>query len=112
HVGGTASRMESESVHKAKFDGEIQFENVRVVEYDDGEEIHNIVLSRAGEIKIVNEEGKILTTYNVPYGAELLVEEGDEVPKGVPLCSWDPYNANIYSEIDGKAEYQDVIADV
>ncbi|HET6528785.1 MAG TPA: DNA-directed RNA polymerase subunit beta' [Balneolaceae bacterium] len=112
HVGGTASRMESESMHKTKFDGKVQFENVRVVEYDDGEEIHNIVLSRAGEIKIIDEEGKVLTTYNVPYGSELLVEEGDEIPKGVPLCSWDPYNANIYSEIDGKVEYQDVIGDI
>ncbi|MDZ7690291.1 MAG: hypothetical protein U5K69_03895 [Balneolaceae bacterium] len=51
--------------------GKVQFENVRVVEYDDGEEVHNIVLSRAGEIKIHDEEGKVLTTYNIPYGAEL-----------------------------------------
>ncbi len=111
HVGGTASRMEAESQHKAKFKGEVQFENVRVVEYDDGEEIHNVVLSRAGEIKIVDEEGKTLITYNIPYGSELQVEEGDEVPKGVPLCNWDPYNANIFSEIDGKVEYKDLIAD-
>lgn len=111
HVGGTASRMESESMHKAKFEGKIKFENVRVVEYDDGEEVHNVVLSRAGEIKIIDEEGKELITYNIPYGAELQVEEGDEVPKGVPLCTWDPYNANIFSEIDGKVEYKDLIAD-
>ena len=111
HVGGTASRMESESMHKAKFEGEVKFENVRVVEYDDGEEIHNVVLSRAGEIKLIDEEGKELITYNIPYGAELQVEEGDNVPKGVPLCSWDPYNANIFSEIDGKVEYKDLIAD-
>ena len=112
HVGGTASRMESESMHKAKFEGKVQFENVRVIEYDDGEEVHNVVLSRAGEIKILDEEGKVLTTYNVPYGAELLVEEGDEVPKGVPLCSWDPYNANIFSEIDGVVEYKDIMEDI
>jgi len=112
HVGGTASRMEAESQHKAKFEGKIEFENVRVVEYDDGEEIHNVVLSRAGEIKILDEEGKVLTTYNIPYGAELLVEEGDEIPKGVPLCKWDPYNANIFSEIDGKIEYKDIIEDI
>ncbi|MDX1672469.1 MAG: DNA-directed RNA polymerase subunit beta' [Balneolaceae bacterium] len=112
HVGGTASRMEAESQHKAKFEGKIEFENVRVVEYDDGEEVHNIVLSRAGEIKILDEEGKTLTTYNIPYGAELLVEEGDTVPKGVPLCKWDPYNANMFSEIDGTVEYKDIIEDI
>ncbi len=112
HVGGTASRMESESMHKTKFEGKVQLENVRVIEYDDGEEVHNVVLSRAGEIKILDEEGKVLTTYNVPYGAELLVEDGDEVPKGVPLCSWDPYNANIFSEIDGVVEYKDIMEDI
>ena len=112
HVGGTASRLESDSQHKAKFDGKIEFENVRVVEYDDGEEIHSVVLSRAGEMKIVGEDGKILNSYNVPYGAEMLVEEGDKVPKGMPLCKWDPYNALIFSEIDGVVEYKDIIEEI
>ncbi|HKL14448.1 MAG TPA: hypothetical protein VJ915_02375, partial [Balneolaceae bacterium] len=112
HVGGTASRMEADSQHKAKFDGTIEFDNVRVVEYDDGEEIHNVVLSRAGEMKIVGEDGKILNTYNVPYGSEMMVEEGDKVMKGMPLCKWDPYNALIFSEIDGTIEYKDIIEEV
>ena len=112
HVGGTASRLESDSQHKAKFDGKIEFENIRVVEFDDGEEIHNVVLSRAGEMKIVGEDGKILNTYNVPYGSEMLVEEGDKVPKGMPLCKWDPYNALIFSELDGTIEYKDIIEEI
>ncbi len=112
HVGGTASRMEADSQHKAKFDGKVEFENIRVVEYDDGEEVHNVVLSRAGEIKLVGEDGKILSSYNVPYGSELLIEEGDKVPKGMPMCKWDPYNALIFSEIDGVIEYKDIIEEV
>jgi DNA-directed RNA polymerase subunit beta' len=39
HVGGTASRLEAESQHKSKFAGKVEFENVRAVEYDDGEEV-------------------------------------------------------------------------
>jgi len=109
HVGGTASRLEAESQHKTKFEGKVEFENVRVVVYNDGEEEHNVVLSRAGEIKIVNDEGKVLINYNVPYGSEMLVEEGDMVPKGAVLCKWDPYNALIFSEIDGTVEYKDII---
>jgi DNA-directed RNA polymerase subunit beta' len=112
HVGGTASRMESDSQHKAKFDGKVEFENVRVVEYDDGEEIHNVVLSRAGELKLIDEDGKVLNTYNVPYGSEMLVEEGDNVPKGMPLCKWDPYNALIFSELEGTVEYKDIIEEI
>ncbi len=109
HVGGTASRLEADSQHKTKFDGKVEFENVRVVEYDDGEEEHSIVLSRAGELKIVNDEGQVLISYNVPYGSEMMVEEGDMVPKGAQLCKWDPYNALIFSEIDGNVEYKDII---
>ncbi|MFU8861291.1 MAG: DNA-directed RNA polymerase subunit beta' [Cyclonatronaceae bacterium] len=109
HVGGTASRLESESQHKSKFAGKIVFENLRFVEYNDGEEDYKVVLSRAGEIRIVDESGKMLTHYNVPYGSELLVEEGDVVPKGVPLCKWDPYNAIIISELNGTVEHKDII---
>ena len=112
HVGGTASRMESESQHKAKFDGKVEFENMRVVEYDDGEEMYNIVLSRAGEVKLVDDTGKVLQTYNIPYGSEILVEEGDTIPKGTPICKWDPYNALIFSELNGKVEYKDIIEGV
>jgi len=109
HVGGTASRLEADSQHKAKFVGKVEFENIRVVVYDDGEEEHNVVLSRAGELKIVDDEDKVLISYNVPYGCEMMVEEGDMVPKGAQLCKWDPYNALIFSEIDGTLEYKDVI---
>ncbi len=112
HVGGTASRLEADSQHKAKFEGKVEFENIRVVVYNDGEEEHNIVLSRAGELKIVDDEGKMLISYNVPYGCEMMVEEGDTVPKGAQLCKWDPYNALIYSEIDGTIEYKDIISGV
>lgn len=112
HVGGTASRLEADSQHKAKFDGKVEFENVRVVVYDDGEEEHSVVLSRAGELKIVDDEDKVLISYNVPYGCEMMVEEGDMVPKGAQLCKWDPYNALIFSEIDGKLEYKDIIEGV
>jgi len=112
HVGGTASRLEAESQHIAKFSGKIEFENMRVVTYDDGEEEFNIVLSRAGEIRIVDDTGKVLINYNIPYGAELLLEEGDIIPKGAPICKWDPYNARIYSEMNGSVEFKDIIDEV
>jgi len=112
HVGGTASRLEAESQHKAKFDGKLEFENIRVVVYNDGEEEHHVVLSRAGELRLVNDDGKVLANYNIPYGSEMLVEEGDTVPKGTPLCKWDPYNALIFSELDGTIEYKDIIEGV
>jgi len=112
HVGGTASRLESASQHKAKFEGTVEFENVRVVEFDDDEIIKSVVLSRAGELKILAEDGSTLISYNVPYGSEMLVDKGDKVMKGMPLCKWDPYNALIFSEIDGVIQYKDILEEV
>jgi DNA-directed RNA polymerase subunit beta' len=42
----------------------------------------------------------------------MMVEEGEKVLKGMPLCKWDPYNALIFSELDGKVEYKDIIEEI
>jgi DNA-directed RNA polymerase subunit beta' len=44
-----------------------------------------------------------------PYGAELLVEEGQEVEEGEVMASWDPYNSLILTEVDGEVFFEDVI---
>ncbi len=61
---------------------------------------------RTGEIQIVDpKSNKVLISNHVPYGATLDVKEGDKVEKGQQLCKWDPYNAVILSEFDGKVEF-------
>jgi len=112
HVGGTASNIATDATIKAKFDGQIQFEEIRTVSSlnNDGEKIE-VVLGRSGEIKIVEKgSNKVLISNNVPYGAILKVKEGDVVKKGDELCFWDPYNAVILSEFEGKAIF-DAIED-
>ncbi|MFA6087408.1 DNA-directed RNA polymerase subunit beta', partial [Mucilaginibacter sp.] len=49
HVGGTASNIAAESQINAKFDGVIEFENVRTVAYKTDEETVDVVLGRSGE---------------------------------------------------------------
>jgi len=111
HTGGTASRVSAESTMQAKFGGLIEFENLRHVTYDDGEEQKEIVLTRQGEIRIMDpdEPTRELTSYVVPYGAELLIEDGAEVDQGDVLASWDPYNSLILTEVDGTVHFSDVI---
>jgi len=112
HVGGTASNIATDATIKAKFDGQIQFEEIRTVSSvnNDGEKVE-VVLGRSGEIKIVEKgSNKVLISNNVPYGAILKVKEGDVVKKGDELCFWDPYNAVILSEFEGKAIF-DAIED-
>jgi DNA-directed RNA polymerase subunit beta' len=108
HVGGTASNIAVEARINAKFDGKVEFEDLRHMTTlnNDGVKVE-VVMGRTGEIKIIDEKtGKQLISNHVPYGAFLNVKEGDKVVKGDQLCFWDPYNAVILSEIDGKISYE------
>ncbi len=113
HVGGTASNIATESQLVAKFDGVIEFDSIRSIEFVDAQGEKSLkVLGRTGEIKINDESGKNLKTDHVSYGSELLVKDGQKVKKGDALASWDPYNAVIISEISGKVEFDNLIEGV
>ncbi len=109
HIGGTASRISAESTLVTKFAGRIEYDNLRTVEFVGGEETKTVVLGRSGEIRVVDEEDRQLIAYTVPYGAEVMVAEGEMVEKGAVLASWDPYNSVIVSEVEGTVRFQDVI---
>ncbi|HMB90290.1 MAG TPA: DNA-directed RNA polymerase subunit beta', partial [Rhodothermales bacterium] len=114
HVGGTASRIEAESTIKSKYAGRIEYENLRTVTFEGDEGPQETVLTRQGEIKVMDPEGdnRQLISFIVPYGAEVLVSEGDMVEKGQVLASWDPYNSVIISEMAGTIAFQDIIEGV
>ena len=110
HVGGTASNIAAESQINAKFDGTIEFENVRTVSHQTEEGQVEVVLGRSGEFRIVEPEtGKMIMANNIPYGAFLYVKDGAKISKGDRICSWDPYNAVIISEFEGVAEFEAII---
>jgi len=113
HVGGTASNIAAESQIVSKFNGRIEFENVRVVERENNGEKQNIVLGRSGEFRVVDTDtNKVVMTNNIPYGSYLFVNDGDKVNVGDLICSWDPYNAVIISEFAGKVEFESIIEGV
>jgi DNA-directed RNA polymerase subunit beta' len=108
HVGGTASNIAVEARINAKFDGKVEFEELRhlTTKNAEGENVE-VVMGRTGEIKIVEEKtGKQLISNHVPYGAFLSIKDGAKVKKGDQLCFWDPYNAVILSDLNGKADYE------
>jgi len=113
HVGGTASNIAAESNIVAKFDGVIEFENIRTVDTQTEDGKVQVVLGRSGEFRIVEPgSGRVIVTNNIPYGAFLFVKEGDKLSKGDKICSWDPYNAVIISEFAGKAQFDAIIEGV
>ena len=110
HTGGTASLSSNQSSAIAKFDGVVQFENVRTVITPGDEEDVEVAVSRAGVINILEpESNRIVTKYDVIYGAELKVGDGDKVVKGAILYEWDPYNSVIITEKAGRVRYRDLV---
>ena len=107
HVGGTASNIAVEASLRTKFSGKVEFDDLRTLKStnDEGQKV-DVVINRSGEIKILDEKGTVLITNHVPYGSVMSVKEGDLVEKGDLICSWDPYNAVIMSEVDGSIEFE------
>ncbi|PRY55097.1 DNA-directed RNA polymerase subunit beta' [Arcticibacter pallidicorallinus] len=113
HVGGTASNIAAESQIVAKFEGVIEFENIRTVPYETEEGPVEVVLGRSGEFRIIEPgTGRMIMSNNIPYGAYLYVKEGQKLVKGDRICSWDPYNAVIISEYTGRVTFEAVIEGV
>ena len=109
HVGGTASRIEAESTIKSKFGGRVVYENLRTVSFEGTKGPTEIVLTRQGGIRIVDDENRQLFSSIIPFGAEVLVAEGAMIEKEAILASWDPYNSVILSEVSGSVVFHDII---
>ncbi|MDP2235832.1 MAG: DNA-directed RNA polymerase subunit beta' [Bacteroidales bacterium] len=110
HVGGTASNIAIMSKISAKYDGIVELDELRAVPTTKDGNNYDIVIGRSAEMKILDKKtGIVLTSSNIPYGANLFVKHGDEVKKGDPISDWDPYNAVILSEYEGKISFENIV---
>jgi len=109
HVGGIASVSKTESEITSKFDGILEFDNVKVTEQIEGGAKSQVVLSRSGEIRVLDPESKkIYNSYFIPYGSTLLVQDKQKIEKGDTICNWDPFNNLIISEFGGIVKFEDI----
>ena len=114
HVGGIASNIAAESKIALKYDGRLEFDELRTVDAKDEEgKEYSVVVSRLTEMRVIDTNtGIVLTTQNVPYGSKLYAKNGEIGKKGLSICTWDPFNAVIIAENEGKIEFEDVIENV
>ncbi len=112
HVGGVAGGSATENSIKTKYAGIAQFEELKTVETTDDEK-QKIVTSRMTELTVYDKNNDTkLTSYSIPYGAKIFVEEGQELEKGDLICEWDPYNAVIVTEFSGTISFKDLVESV
>jgi len=114
HAGGIAGDISSNAKIEAKNDSRVEFEELRTVDgFNKLGEPVKIVVGRLAEVHFVDvHTGIILSTYNVPYGSTLYVEDKAEVKKGTCIADWDPFNAVIMTELAGKVEFENMVENV
>ncbi len=109
HLGGTSSRIASQSQVETNVEGIVRFDRVAYVERSDFLGMIKVVTGRRGSIGLYDENNRQIKKYDVPYGAEIIVNEGQVVKKRTPLYNHDPYNSVILSDILGTVKFIDLI---
>ena len=110
HTGGIASRSVTESSQRATRSGVVQYREMNVVKvkFKDGSE-RNVSIKRNAEIAIVDNKGRELDKFKVPYGSWMMCQDGEPVKKGQPIYEWDPHRTPILAEVGGCIRLVDVI---
>ena len=106
HTGGVAKSELEQSDMKNKKSGEVRLSRIRSVVNSEGQ---TIVLTRSGEVTIVDSKGRELEKNSIPNGATLLVKEGDTIEAGTILCQWDPHSVPVLAELGGRVRFEDLI---
>lgn len=110
HQGGTASNITATSKIEMQYDGILEIDELRCVDYKNAEgKKYQMVIGRSAEMKLMDPEtGVILASGNIPYAANLYVKNGAKVKKGDVISDWDPYNAVIISEVAGSVAFENI----
>ncbi|HPM62549.1 MAG TPA: hypothetical protein PK955_08735, partial [Methanoregulaceae archaeon] len=114
HQGGTASIFKSESEIIARYNGILEIDELRTLKkVSSTGETQTIVIGRTAEMRIVDSNTRLtLSTNNIPYGAILYFNHGDEVKEKDKICEWDTYNAITIAEFDGTISFDSLIEGV
>ncbi len=106
HIGGAASRAAAASQVEAKSGGTVRFSSqMRYVANNKGE---LVVIGRSSEVVIHDDIGRERERHKVPYGATLLVQDGEVVKAGQTLATWDPHTRPMITEHAGRVKFENI----
>ncbi len=112
HIGGTAARIAEQTARKTKVAGTIEYgDRLVLVTNPEGQ---RIVTSYEGEIIIrtsTEKNAAVGARLQVPLGAILMVEDGQEVRRDQVMFAWDPYTNPILADVEGTVKFVDLVDD-
>ena len=106
HIGGAASRTAVASQVESKSNGAVSYSPTMRYVINSRKEL--IAISRSGEVVIQDDVGRERERHRIPYGATLLVPDGEVVKAGKVLAAWDPHTRPIITEYTGKVRFENV----
>ena len=109
HIGGAASRSVAANSIEVKTAGTAKYHNLSVVKNSKND---NVVISRSGELGILDDSGREKERYKIPYGAVITINDEEKVEMGQTTVTWDPYTTPIITETAGIVKFIDFVEGV
>ena len=106
HIGGVSSGTVAQSYLELRTSGIVRFSETLMTATN--REGKTIATSRNGELTVVDPKGRERERYGVPYGAELMVSDGQKVAAKMRVAQWDPFNLPILANTNGIAKFEDL----
>ncbi|ORU90186.1 MAG: DNA-directed RNA polymerase subunit beta' [Cycloclasticus sp. symbiont of Poecilosclerida sp. M] len=107
HIGGAASSSAAINNIQIKSEGSLTFnDKLKTIENREGK---LVVISRSGGVSVVDEYGRERERYKIPYGSEMDAKEGQKLPAGSVLATWDPHTHPVITEVSGKVVFSDFV---
>src|SRR5207344_996396 len=94
---------------ESNFDGTVKIKQRNVVKDSQG---RLMVMGRNTILVVADQDGTERAVHRLPYGTHLRVDEGAKVKRGDRLAEWDPYTRPVLTEIEGIADFEDLVEGV
>jgi DNA-directed RNA polymerase subunit beta' len=108
HTGGIAARGLVENRFQASYSGTVEIRECNEIEVEHEGNKQLTALKRNGELAVLDDKGREIEKFKVPYGAIIQASSGAKIKKGQILVEWDPHRTPILAEKSGIVRFKDI----